>query len=154
MRKSEHGFTIIELVVVIAILGILGAVALPKFANMSQQARVSAFSGVRAGYTAAVMIAHSQWLADGASNVTNTITLEGTSIELNGSGWPTVNAGFAQTNGMELWAKLMSGALPGKWVGTTFNGTMAEFEFQDPPGMFSKFEYDPANGSVVTTVAP
>lgn len=41
MRKSQSGFTLIELVVVIAILGILAGFALPRFANLQAQARIA-----------------------------------------------------------------------------------------------------------------
>ena len=45
MRSNNRGFTLIELVMVIVILGILAAVAIPRFANLSENARESAFQG-------------------------------------------------------------------------------------------------------------
>jgi MSHA pilin protein MshA len=54
MKSRQQGFTMIELVVVIVILGILGATALPKFIDMRSEAQASALVGV-AGSAASAM---------------------------------------------------------------------------------------------------
>ena len=78
MNRSQQGFTIIELVIVIAILGILGAVALPKFADLSTDAKRASYQGMRDGFKSSVMIAHSKWLASGAdSSAVTSVTIEG-----------------------------------------------------------------------------
>ena len=54
MRKHTSAFTLIELVMVIVILGILAAVAVPRFFNLSNRANVSAEQGVVGGVRAGI----------------------------------------------------------------------------------------------------
>jgi prepilin-type N-terminal cleavage/methylation domain-containing protein len=56
VRKQQKGFTIIELVVVIVILGILAAVAFPKFSDVSGGARQAVVNGAKAALQSAAVI--------------------------------------------------------------------------------------------------
>ncbi len=85
--KKNAGFTLIELVIVIVILGILAAAALPRFSDLSTDARLAALNGMAGSIRSAAAIAHATQLAKGyASNLS--VTMEGVDLLMK-DGYPT-----------------------------------------------------------------
>ena len=89
--KNHSGFTLIELIVVIVILGILATTALPKFINLQDDAHASVVATTGGTFASAVSMAHSKWIAGGYSGPVDNLDLYGTGtslMDMNSAGWP------------------------------------------------------------------
>ncbi|MES2257593.1 MAG: type II secretion system protein [Pseudomonadota bacterium] len=94
-RNAQAGFTLIELIVVIVILGILAATALPKFASLGSDARMAKVNAARGTVLSAAAMYHGKWLAAGSPSTSVTYD---TNVVMNTTGYPT-NAGIIAAAG-------------------------------------------------------
>ena len=152
--NNSKGFTLIELVVVIVILGILAAVALPRFMNATKDAHQAAVKGVSGALASAALLARSQYElnrnggSQGCAGSNCQIDVRGFGngdVDVNANGWPigTGRSGTpAATTAMdadacnEVFSRVLQGSAPSVGASgtvdylTTASGTVCRYTYQ------------------------
>ena len=119
MRKQgQSGFTLIELIVVIVILGILAATALPKFASLSGDARMASLNAAKGALSTTSAMVHGQSLIN--PTVTS-LLYEGTTVT-SVKGYPKAEAATATAAGLNAADYLIT---PGPGTASTSKPTIA-----------------------------
>jgi MSHA pilin protein MshB len=162
--KKQRGFTLIELVVVIAILAILAAFALPRFAQLSEQAHQSSIRATAGALSAGVALVKAQWVTNGTTGEVTAVEGFGNdNVAVNGDGWPTSTNGTTGAPNanrcLQVWQGVLQSNAP--VAATTeaadteylvgLSGDDCEYEYL-PDEQGSTIVYDTDSGDIITTI--
>lgn len=166
--NKQQGFTLIELVVVIAILAILASFALPKFADLSDSAHEASVQSAGGSFVSAVNLVRSQWLANGVRTAITNLPGYGEPnnvIDVSLDGWPTGVNGNTNPSLMTdaecnaLFEELMTTSsitadiVPGSDYLTDVNLGDCRYTYQLTTNQHN-IEYDPNTGDVHVDILP
>lgn len=169
-NQTHKGFTLIELIIVISIVAILAAVALPRLMDTQENAHDSTVAGVGGAFATAVIMVRAQWIANNDAREMDAVIGYGVDdVATSGDGWPSDAGQGAGSNHnpvmasadrcVRIWRSLLvtnaprvaaTAAADTEYLADTNNGN-CRYTYQrhvDEPYI----TYDARTGEVITTL--
>lgn len=168
----NNGFTLIELIIVMVLLGVLAATALPRYIDVTGRAHESTLNAVGSAYSASIALSHAQWMASGyapGADVDDLIGYGDSNLNMSVLGWPvgvvgeTNNPDLTVQGCIDLWVALLQTGAPNisdsspkadflVTLGNDAKGGKDCIYTYQPDNKNNTIRYDADHGIVVTSI--
>lgn len=164
-HRKQDGFTLIEMIVVIVLIGLLAAAALPRFSRIDTAAHRSAVTGTASAFRTAVILVRTTYIVRGYTGaVDNVIGFGNNTVDVNTAGYPTDTSNSNTITGTATCQRVWNGILDSAPTTTTTtstafdyritrSGQICTYTYRRSTSPTRSITYNAANGTV-TVINP